>query len=259
MLKVAILGAAGRMGRTLTHLVAEHPGLELSGALVSSGSPLVGSDTDARVALTDQPSRALAGADVAIDFSVPAAAIPNADACVAAGCGLVIGTTDLSDEVRNALGRCAKEIPVLIAPNMSVGMNVLLSVVADAIRALGPDYDIEIIEAHHRSKVDAPSGTALRLGEVAAAARGDSLDHRATWQRHGKCGPREPGSIGFSVVRAGDIVGEHTLLLAADDERLELTHRATRRDAFAVGALRAARWLADRPPGLYSMSDVLGL
>jgi len=201
----------------------------------------------------------LAGAAVAIDFSQPEAVAAHAAACGAAGVPLLVGTTGFDAGTRRALDAAAQRIPVLIAPNTSVGVNVMTRLAALAARALGDGYDVDVAEAHHRAKRDAPSGTALALGEAVAAARGTTLDQVAVYERHGVTGPRPPGSIGFAVVRAGDIVGEHTVIYAGEGERLEITHRASDRSTFAQGALRAAAWLIGRPAGVYGMQDVLGL
>lgn len=268
---IAVLGISGRMGQSLVRALQEPAaqalGLRLSGALASAGSPYLGQDagvpsqapaTD--VAITAERRQALAGAVVAIDFTLPAALPDNLAACVAAGVPMVVGTTGLDAMAEQAMVSAGKHIPVLQAPNMSLGVNLLLELVAQAAAALPADYDIEIFEAHHKHKLDAPSGTAVRLGQVAAKSRGSSLAASAVYAREGQTGERPPGAIGFATVRAGDIVGEHTVLFCGTGERLELGHRATDRLTFARGALRAAQWLAaGRPPGLYSMRDVLGL
>jgi 4-hydroxy-tetrahydrodipicolinate reductase len=196
-------------------------------------------------------------AAVAVDFSAAEAVGAHARACAAAGVPLLVGTTALQPDCLADLDRAAASIPVLVAPNTSLGVGVLAELVRAAGRALPGSYDVEIHEAHHRMKRDAPSGTALKLGEIVAAARSQNLADVAVYDRHGVQAPRVPGSIGFSVLRAGDIVGEHTVVFAGTGERLEITHRATDRDVFARGALRAAQWLVGRPPGLYSMQDVL--
>jgi 4-hydroxy-tetrahydrodipicolinate reductase len=196
---------------------------------------------------------------VAVDFSLGGAVAAHAQACAAAGVAMLVGTTGYDTAARAALERAAAKIAVLIAPNTSVGVAVLSQLAAQAALALGEAYDVEISEAHHRSKRDAPSGTALGLGETVARVRGRSLNEVAVYDRHGVDGPRKDGSIGFSVVRGGDIVGEHTVTFAGAGERLEITHRAWDRMTFARGALRAAAWLKGRPPGLYGMQDVLGL
>jgi 4-hydroxy-tetrahydrodipicolinate reductase len=199
-----------------------------------------------------------AGADVVVDFTAPAASVQHARACAERGVGLVVGTTGLSPEQKSELGAAAKRIPLLFAPNMSVGVNVLFRLVGEAARALGNAYEVEIVEMHHRMKRDAPSGTALRLAEVVAGALG--LDARASsvYQRQGDTGARRAGTIGVQALRGGDVVGDHTVYFLADGERLELTHRATSRDNFARGAVRAARFIAGKAPGLYDMQDVLG-
>jgi 4-hydroxy-tetrahydrodipicolinate reductase len=268
---IAVLGISGRMGQALVRALQEPTaqalGLRLSGALASSGSPFLGQDAGAPsqapvtgIAITADRAQALAGAAVAIDFTLPAALHDNLAACVAVGVPVVVGTTGLDLPAENAMATAAFLIPVLHAPNMSLGVNLLLELVAQAAAALPADYDIEIFEAHHKQKLDAPSGTAVRLGQVAANARGSSLAASAVYVREGQTGARPPGAIGFATVRAGDIVGEHTVLFCGTGERLELGHRATDRLTFARGALRAAQWLAaESGPGLYSMRDVLGL
>jgi 4-hydroxy-tetrahydrodipicolinate reductase len=266
LIKVAVLGAAGRMGQAILGCLAEASDLRLSGAVTEIGDRALGTDAGEHaglealhVPLTDDRAQALHGAQVAIDFTLPAALEANLAACRKAGTPLVIGTTGLSDAQLKSIERAAHEIPVVYGRNMSVGMNVFMHFVAEAAKALGPDYDVEIVEAHHRHKVDAPSGTALALGESVAKARGRKLDDLAVRTRDGQIGPRVPGTIGFSVIRGGSIVGDHTVMFIGPDERLEFTHRAAERRAFALGALRAARWLAGRAPGLYTMTDVLDL
>jgi len=266
MLQVAILGATGRMGQALLRLTASAADLECGGAATEPGHPLLGRDAHsglgldpAEVLLTDDPAAALAGCDVAIDFTLPAAAPGNIAACIEAGLPLVMGTTGLGSEGRAALEAAAGKIPVMYGRNMSLGINLLTELVRLAAATLGPEYDVEIVEAHHRQKVDAPSGTALQLGEAAAAARDQRLDDVAVYGRHGETGARPPGAIGFSSLRAGSLAGDHRVLLAADEEILELGHHAVSRDVFARGALQAARWLVAQPAGLYSMRNVLGL
>lgn len=266
MLNVAMLGASGRMGRTVVPLVAEAGDLQLSGALCAADDPAVGRDAGVlagvaplAVAISDDPAIALAGAQVAIDFTLPAVSVANARLCRERGCPLVIGTTGHSAAQRAELEAVAETLPVVLAPNMSLGVNLLFKLAELAARALDEQYDIEIFEAHHRNKVDAPSGTALGLGRAAAAGRGTTLEKAGEYARHGQTGIRERGKIGFSVVRGGDIVGEHRLIFAGPGEQVELAHRAQDRSGFARGALVAARWVVGRPPGLYSMLDVLGL
>ncbi len=271
-LRLAVFGITGRMGQSLLRVLGGQAKWHLSGALASAtnrrlgeyaagepaaGDPEIGAvliTADPRAALTDAQGRT---ATVALDFSVPAAVAAHAEACAAVGVPLLIGATGLDAETLESLQRAARTIPVLLAPNTSVGVGVLAELTRFAAAALGQDYDVEIHESHHRMKRDAPSGTALKLGEIVAGSRGKTLEQAAVYDRHGVHAPREPGSIGFSVLRAGDIVGEHTVVFAGAGERLELTHRATDREVFARGALRAAEWLSGRPPGTYGMQDVL--
>ncbi len=266
MLKIAVLGASGRMGRAILECIAEADDLELVGAVTETADPDLGKDAaeaarlpSAGVPLTDDRVQALHEAHVAIDFTLPAAAIANVRACVDSGTALVIGTTGLGDKHLEAMGDASRDIPLVYGRNMSVGVNVFMDLVARAAKALGPDYDVEITEAHHRHKVDAPSGTALALGEEVAKARNRRLDELAIHDRRGQIGPRVPGTIGFSVIRGGNIVGDHKVLFAALEETLEFSHHATARKTFARGALRAARWAAGQVPGSYEMADVLGL
>lgn len=266
MIKVAVLGANGRMGRSIVACLAESDTLTLTGAVTDSGDPDLGRDAAekaglpaAGVPLTDDRSHALNDAQVAIDFTLPAALEANVRACEASGTALVIGTTGLEPRHMRLLEKAAHGVPLVYGRNMSVGVNVFMEVVARAARALGEDYDVEILEAHHSQKVDAPSGTAIALGERVAEVRGRPLKELAVIARDGHTGPRVPGTIGFSVIRGGAIVGDHTAMFIAPEERLEFTHRAVDRRTFARGALRAAQWVAGRAPGLYSMTDVLGL
>ncbi|MGP8167423.1 MAG: 4-hydroxy-tetrahydrodipicolinate reductase [Steroidobacteraceae bacterium] len=262
---VAVFGVSGRMGQSLVRALQEGTcALRLSGALASPTSERLGQDAAiggaaARVTVTADLKAALTGAAVAVDFSLPQCVAAHARACAAAGVPLLVGTTGFDSQARAELEAAARAVPVLIAPNTSVGVAVMAHLLKQATAALGPHYDVEIYEAHHRSKRDAPSGTALALGEAVAAARGERLADIAVFDRHGGFAPRQPGSIGFAVMRAGDIVGEHTVTFAAAGERLELTHRAADRSTFASGALRAAEWLIGRPAGIYGMHDVLGL
>jgi len=265
-LNVALLGASGRMGRVIVPLLLECDDLQLSGALAAPGDKSIGQDAGVyagvaplAVAITDDPAVALAGANVAIEFTLPAVSIANARLCRERGCAMVIGTTGHDAAQRDALEDIARAVPMVLAPNMSLGVNLLFKLAELAARALDADYDIEIFEAHHRNKVDAPSGTALGLGRAAALGRGVNLDSVGDYVRHGQTGPRKRGQIGFSVVRGGDIVGDHRLILAGPGEQVELVHHAQDRTGFARGALAAARWVVGRPPALYSMMDVLGL
>ncbi len=263
--RLAVLGISGRMGQAVLDQLSQFPDLELAGASASATSRWQGQDAGEAsghpsrgVIVTADPATAVRGASVAVDFTLPDATPANLKACVAAACPIVIGTTGHSVEARAQIDAAASRIAVLLAPNMSLGVNLLLKLADLAARALDTDYDLEIFEAHHRHKKDAPSGTALRIGEVVAAARGTTLQEAGDFNRHGTTGARKPGTIGFSVLRGGDIVGEHVLTFAGPGERIELAHRAHDRSGFARGALKAARWVVGRPPGLYSMQDVLG-
>jgi 4-hydroxy-tetrahydrodipicolinate reductase len=263
--RVAIAGAGGRMGRALLEAATSTPGVTLAGALDVPGSEWAGRDAGdlvsaARgIAIETDPARALANADVLIDFTRPEGTLAHVGACRAAKRSIVIGTTGFAPAALDEIRAAARDIPIMMAPNMSVGVNVAAKLVEMASRVLGPDYDAEVFEIHHRMKVDAPSGTALMLGEVAAKARGASLSDTGVFTRHGITGERKPGSIGFSVARGGDIVGDHTVFFAGAGERIEITHRSSSRATYAQGALRAARFLAGKAPGLYGMDDVLGL
>ena len=266
MLNVAMLGASGRMGRAIVPLVAASDDLRLSGALAAREDPLLGRDAGVvagleplGVEIVADPERALAGADVAIDFTLPAATLGHARHCRARSVALVVGTTGHSAAEREGLESVARDIAMVMAPNMSLGVNLLFRLAELAARALDAEYDAEIFEAHHRHKVDAPSGTALGLGRAVAHGRGTTLEQVADYARHGATGPRRRGAIGFSVLRGGDIVGDHRLVFAGPGEQVELVHHAQDRSGFARGAVTAARWVAGRAPGLYSMQDVLGL
>ena len=266
MANVAVLGISGRMGRCLVRAIRESSDFVLSGALASPTSASLGRDAGevaqtgpVAVQVTADRARALAKAVVAIDFTLPEALGDNLAAVERAGIPLVVGITGL-DAARHAeLRRFSERQAVLVAPNMSLAVNLLFGLAGRAAAALPADYDVEILDAHHRGKADAPSGTALRLGEIVAGARGGTLAEHAVYGRLGKSASRAPGAIGFASVRAGDIVGQHQVLFAGTGETLELVHRTTDRMTFAYGALAAARWILSRPPGLYGMSNVLGL
>lgn len=260
------MGASGKMGARLVALAAETPGLAVGAAVERTGHPSLGRDAGEAsgagplgVAIGADVRAALSAGDVVIDFTTPAATLALLPRAVDAKIALVIGTTGLDASGVEAVRSASSRIPVVFAPNMSLGMNVMFKVVADVARALGAGYDIEIVEAHHRMKKDAPSGTALKLGQVLAEATKRRLEDVGVYARHGDVGPRSPGEIGIQTIRAGDIVGDHTVLFGGLGERLEITHRASSRDTFARGALRAAQWLSDKSPGLYDMQDVLGL
>jgi 4-hydroxy-tetrahydrodipicolinate reductase len=262
-LAIAVAGAGGRMGRTLIDAINAAPDLTLHAALEVSGSPLVGQPVaadagDAPVTITDDLER-IAGADAMIDFTRPAGTLQHLDACVRQRIPIVIGTTGFSDDEKKRIAAAAAAIPIVFAPNMSVGVNVTLRLLEVAAAALAQGFDIEILEMHHRHKVDAPSGTALGMGEAIARAQGRNLKDAAVYSREGVTGERDPSTIGFAVMRGGDCVGEHTVVFAGIGERVEISHRATSRNTFAAGALRAARFLRGRAPGLFGMDDVLGL
>jgi len=265
-IRIAVLGADGRMGRALVRAVqAAAPHATLTAACERAGSAAIGKDVGALagaeaigVAVTGElPLKGVA--DVWIDFTSASATESVTVAANAAGAGLVIGTTGLGAHARAAIDFAALRIPVVYAANYSVGINVMLKLVSDAARALGPEYDLEITEAHHRAKHDAPSGTALRLAEALAEATDRDLAATARYARHGDVGPRPPREIGIQAIRGGDVVGDHTVFFLGAGDRIEITHRATTRDTFAVGAVRAALWVAGRTPGLYDMRAVLGI
>jgi 4-hydroxy-tetrahydrodipicolinate reductase len=265
MARVAIAGASGRMGRMLVEAVLAAPDLQLRGALDVAGSAAVGRDAaaflgrPAGVTITSDLGAGLADADVLIDFTRPEGTLAHLAACRSLGVRMVVGTTGLAPEQRQALADAAADIAIVFAPNMSVGVNVMLRLVEQAARALGEGYDLEVVEAHHRHKVDAPSGTALALGEALAAARGIRLADAAVFAREGHTGERRGGSIGFATIRGGDIVGEHTVLYCGPGERLEISHKSSSRANYADGSLRAARFVVQQPRGLFGMADVLGL
>jgi 4-hydroxy-tetrahydrodipicolinate reductase len=263
MLRIGVNGAAGRMGQRLIALVSEAKDMKLVAALERAGHESVGRDAGEVAGLgtlglcitADIEARP----DVLIDFSAPDSAVARARECAAAGVALVVGTTGLQPNHVAALEEAARKVPCVYAPNMSVGIAVLAKLVKAAAAALGPEYDIEVIEAHHRFKKDAPSGTALKLARAAADGLGRSLDQAAVYGRHGITGERPAGQIGIHAVRAGDIVGEHTVLFGSLGEHVELRHSAHSRDTFARGVLRAARFVASRKPAMYTMEDVLGI
>jgi 4-hydroxy-tetrahydrodipicolinate reductase len=263
-MKIAIAGASGKMGRTLIETVLQNPQLTLAVALDQPNSPHLGQDAGAPlgvptgVAITSD-LQALAGADCLIDFTRPQGTLAHLQSCQAHGVKMVIGTTGFDAADQAAIAQAAQKIAIVFAPNMSVGVNATLKLLEVAAKILNSGYDVEVFEAHHRHKVDAPSGTALKMGEVIAKAWDKPLDDIATWARHGHTGARENGTIGFSVVRGGDIVGDHTVYFCGTGERIEITHRSSSRATYAQGSLRAAQFLADKPNGLYDMSAVLGI
>jgi 4-hydroxy-tetrahydrodipicolinate reductase len=265
MLNIAVAGAAGRMGRTLARIVHETEGAALAGGLEASGSADVGKDMGALCGLgeigamiTDDPLELLRHVDAVLDFTVPAASVELADVAAQTRIVHVIGTTGLSSDDEARIKAAARHARIVKSGNMSLGINLLAELVRQAARALGEDFDIEVLEMHHRHKVDAPSGTALLLGNAAAEGRGIDPD-RAIRARDGQTGPRPSGDIGYATLRGGSVVGDHSVIFAGPDERLALSHTAQSRDIFARGALKAAQWAFDKKPGLYSMADVLGL
>jgi len=260
-MRLVIAGAGGRMGRALIESVLRSADLELAAALEVPGSPLIGKDAGELVGLPCgvKISSELASGDCLIDFTRPEGALAHLDQCLAKGMRMVIGTTGFSEQQSERIASAAQRIAIVQAPNMSAGVNLAFTLAETAARTLGESYDVEIIEAHHKHKVDAPSGTALRFGAVIARALGRDLARDAVHGRKGEVGERDSRAIGFHAIRGGDIVGEHTVLFAGEGERLEITVRSSSRATYATGALRAARFLAGRRNGLYDMQDVLGL
>ena len=264
-LKVAVAGAGGRMGRMLIEAVLKAPDMRLAAAFDLAGSPVLGRDAGELVGsacgvpVSADLDAGLAAADCLIDFTRPEGTMGHLAACRRRGVGMVIGTTGLSAEQKKAVAEAAADMPIVFAPNMSVGVNLVFKLLDAAARVLNEGYDIEILEAHHRHKVDAPSGTALRMGEVVAAALGRDLAGCAIYGRQGVTGERDPSTIGFATIRGGDIVGEHSAIFAGIGERVEISHKAASRMPYALGGLRAARFLAGRKSGLFDMQDVLGL
>ena len=264
-ISVAIAGASGRMGQMLVEAVRAADDCVLSGALDVTASPAIGHDAGAfagqttGVLITADIAQGLKNSRVLIDFTRPEGTMAHLAVCQASGVSMVIGTTGFTDNQKAEIAQAAKHIPIMMAPNMSVGVNVTLKLLEMAAKALATGYDIEIIEAHHRHKVDAPSGTALKMGEVIADALGRDLKDCAVYAREGVTGERDPSSIGFATIRGGDIVGDHTVLFAGTGERIEITHKSSSRSTYAQGSLRAARFLAGQKSGLFDMFDVLGL
>ncbi len=263
--RIAIAGASGRMGQMLIDAVRAADDCQLSGALDMATSPAIGKDAGAYagqatgVLISADLASGLADSQFLIDFTRPEGTLHHLAHCRKAGIAMVIGTTGFSDAQKADIAAAARDIPIMMAPNMSVGVNVTLKLLEMAAKALATGYDIEVIEAHHRHKVDAPSGTALKMGEVIAAALGRDLKDCAVYAREGVTGERDPSSIGFATIRGGDIVGDHTVLFAGTGERIEISHKSSSRATYAQGSLRAVRFLAGRAPGLYDMFDVLGL
>ena len=263
-MRIAISGAGGKMGRALLRIVNGSQRFELSGAVESPKSHLVGIDAGKLISIDNvgievQPSlkNVTDRFDVLVDFSTPQATLENVRTCIDLGVPIVIGTTGFKKYDEEEIFISSKKIPICMAANYSAALNLCFELVERATQVLGDDADIEIIEAHHKEKVDAPSGTALALGKLIADGLGQDFGEIAEYGRHGNSGPREPNAIGFSVIRAGDIVGEHKVMFALDGESIEVSHRASSREAFSLGALRAARWIIGREPALYSMRDVI--
>jgi len=263
--RITVAGATGRMGHMLIEAVLASDDCSLAGALDMPGHPAIGSDATAflgrssGVAITADLAQALKPAGVLIDFTRPEGTLAHLEVCRALGVKAVIGTTGFTDAQKAHIAELARDIAIVMAPNMSVGVNVTLKLLEMAAKALSTGYDIEIIEAHHRHKVDAPSGTALKMGEVIASALGRDLKDCAVYAREGVTGERDPSSIGFATIRGGDIVGDHTVLFAGIGERIEITHKSSSRATYAQGSLRAVRFLAGQQRGLFDMADVLGL
>ncbi|MFM8746615.1 MAG: 4-hydroxy-tetrahydrodipicolinate reductase [Aestuariivirga sp.] len=265
-MKLAIAGASGRMGRVLTRIVSETQGAELVGGLEPKGSPQIGADMGELagigrldIPISDDPHALLTQADGLIDFTVPAATLSLVELAAQARIVHVIGTTGIDEAGEARIKAAARHARIVKSGNMSLGVNLLASLVRKVAAALGEDYDIEVLEMHHKHKIDAPSGTALLLGQAAAEGRGIDLKTRSVRSRDGHTGARRAGDIGFATLRGGSVVGEHTVIFAGETERIELTHKAASREMFARGAVKAALWASDKKPGLYNMNDVLGL
>lgn len=266
MTRIAVTGAAGRMGRTIIEAITQTEGISLGAAVERPGSTVVGADAGEvagvgklGVSIMDDLAKVTGDFDVLIEFTLPEPTMNHLSICRDAGKPIVIGTTGMDEAQKQAIADAAQKIGVVFAPNMSVGVNLCLKLLDMAARVLGDTVDIEVIEAHHRHKIDAPSGTALKMGEVVAEALGRDLKECAVYGREGRTGERERKTIGFETIRAGDIVGEHTVMFADIGERVEITHKASSRMTFAKGAVRAAGWLVEQDKGLYDMQDVLGL
>ena len=266
MIRVAVAGVAGRMGKTLVQAIMESESLTFTAGFEHADHPQIGDDVGTvcgmgllDVVLSARPSQHMSEFDVVIDFTVPEATLALADVCASHGKAMVVGTTGFNESQQQALRELAEKTAIFVSPNMSVGVNLSMRLIELAAQALGDDVDVEVIEAHHKHKIDAPSGTAVRIGEVLAKALNRDLAKDAVYGRQGITGARDPKTIGFSTIRGGDIVGEHTVLFAGDGERLEITHRAHSRSNFAQGALRAAGFVAEAAPGWYDMQDLLGI
>ncbi len=258
LINICIVGAEGRMGRTLINQIAQTPELQLVGAITHTNSQLLGTNVTPAIKLSDDLNSVINQSNVIIDFSNPESTLNTLEQASIANCAVVIGTTGFTDSQKGTISHYSQKIPVLFSANMSVGVNLMYALLAVATKALGNSADIEIIEMHHRNKVDSPSGTALKMGEVIANTLHRDLKAHAIFGRVGQDGPRDQKTIGFATLRGGDVIGDHTAIFADIGERIEITHKATDRSTFAQGALRAATWLFDQPPGLYGMNHVLG-
>ena len=264
-IKIAIVGASGRMGRMLIEAALKDEGVQLVSAIDQPGTSAIGKDAGELVGMpcgvlvTTDVEAGIAKADCLIDFTRPEGTLDHLDACQRHKVAMVIGTTGFDEESKQVIAEVAKQIPVVFAPNMSVGVNVIFKLLDTASRILAEGYDVEIVEAHHKLKIDAPSGTALRMGEVVAQALGRDLKQCAVYGREGVTGERDPSTIGFATVRGGDIVGDHTVMYCGTGERVEISHKAGSRMPYALGSMRAARFLASKQSGLFDMQDVLGL
>jgi len=268
MIKAVVAGAAGRMGSRIINVLSTSEGIRLSAAVERKAHPLVGQDScgpaglprgDVLTVITDDLAVALKAGDVLIDFTLPETSLDHIKICADLGKPLVVGTTGFSKEQLGEINKQAQKIPCVLSPNMSIGVNLCFKILAEIAKTIGEDYDIEIVEAHHRMKKDAPSGTAMKMAQVIAQAVNRNLDEVGVYARKGMIGERSKKEIGIQTLRAGDIVGEHTVMFAGKGERIEITHRAHSRDTFAAGAVRAAKWVVGKKPGLYDMQDVLGL
>ncbi len=265
MIRIAIAGVAGRMGRALVDASQEHQDIRISAALDRADSKFIGKDVGEflgqamNVSISGDLKSVVDHFDVLIDFTLPSASLDNLAVCRAAGKAMVIGTTGFTDQQKQSIAGLAKDMAIVLAPNMSIGVNLTYRLIELAARVMGAESDIEIVEAHHRNKVDAPSGTALKMGEVVAKTLGRNLDQDAIYGRQGNTGVRDRNTIGFSTIRAGDIVGEHTVIFAGAGERVEISHKASSRLTFAHGAIQASKWIMGQDKGLFDMQHVLGL
>jgi 4-hydroxy-tetrahydrodipicolinate reductase len=266
MIKVSIMGVAGRMGRSIFHILNAEDDILIVGATEISGHPEIGNDIglisgegELGVRISDTVEQSSADADVIVDFTTPSSTLANAKYAASNGKAIIIGTTGFTEEEKKELSKLSENFPCVFSPNMSIGVNVMFEATKKLAEILGDDYDVEIIEAHHKHKVDAPSGTALRLGEAAAEGLGRDFNKVVRFERYGAIGERKEQEIGIQTIRAGDIVGEHTVIFCGAEERIELTHRAMSRDNFAKGVVRAVKWIPGKSAGIYTMKQVLGI